>query len=256
MFFLGFSSWSDWRTREVDDRFWLICGVLCGGLTGYELYLLYITSFEAFTSMATLTAASTVLCFLFGLSFFYAGLFGGADAKALWCLGVSVPVYPYAFSNLLPLTRVLLPVFPLTVLLNALITVIPVSLYLALRNTWLLIKGKPLFKGLESESWLRKLALLFIGLKVPASSVKSMKYVFLLERRSPNGGKSLKIFTSSSENTDFNEVGRLAEQLGGDVWVTPALPLIVNITIGYLLALIVGDVPLLIVLRVLQLLRP
>ncbi|MEM2189034.1 MAG: hypothetical protein QXG35_06850 [Nitrososphaerota archaeon] len=192
--------------------------LLCGGLTGCELYLLHTINFKAFTSTITLTAASTALCLLFGFIFFRLSFFGGADAKALWCLGVSVPVYPYALSGFLPLTKVFLPLFPLTVLLNALTTAALTALYLALRNAWQLIRGKQLFKGLERESWLRKLTLIFIGLRVPASSVKSMKYVFLLERRSPDGGRSVKIFTSSGENTDFNEVGRLVNQLGGDVW--------------------------------------
>lgn len=254
--FLSYASWSDWRTREVDDRVWLTCGALCGGLTGCELLLFYLTSFKAFTSIAVLVAVSAFSCFLLGFILFYAGLFGGADAKAFWCLGVSVPMYPYALSNQLPLTKILLPAFPITVFNDALLTAALVALYLALRNALLLVKGKPLFKGLEREGWLRKLTLIFIGLRVPASSVKKMKYVYLLESQLPEGNRRVKIFTSSSEDVDFNEVGRLADQLGGDVWVTPALPLVVNITIGYILALIVGDIPLTIVLQMLQALRP
>jgi len=110
--FLLISSWYDYRTREVPNRVWVFFAP-----AGFALAVLHL-------SLSNLAGESVdlVLWLLsfavtsgISLALFYLGLFGGADAKALICLSIALPVYPASIQHGI---NVLTPLFPLAVLSN------------------------------------------------------------------------------------------------------------------------------------------
>jgi preflagellin peptidase FlaK len=85
-----YASWSDWKKREVSNKVWAVLAPLALLLTSiqYVLFdgdlLLYVLSFAVTSGLA--------------IVLFYAGAFGGADAKALICLSLALPQYPASLS--------------------------------------------------------------------------------------------------------------------------------------------------------------
>ena len=86
IFFFALGSIFDIRTREVDDWVWLVYGPIGLALTIIRLFL------DPSTLFITLISIALTTIFSFGL--FYFGLFGGADAKAVICLGLTLPLIP------------------------------------------------------------------------------------------------------------------------------------------------------------------
>ncbi|MBS7621161.1 prepilin peptidase, partial [Candidatus Bathyarchaeota archaeon] len=110
MAFLFYASWSDYKKREVSNSVWILFAPLAFALTFSEFFLF---DFEALPFYGLCFALTSI----FATILFYAGGFGGADAKALMCLALALPFYP---SELLkPLMGETSPImemfFPVTV---------------------------------------------------------------------------------------------------------------------------------------------
>jgi len=89
LLFFVVSSILDLRSREVDDRVWLAYGPIGLALTVLTLIV--------DPSRVTFTILSAVIACAIAFGLFYFGLFGGADAKAIMCLGLTVPLVPVDF---------------------------------------------------------------------------------------------------------------------------------------------------------------
>jgi len=166
---LTYTSISDWKKREVPNQIWIFT---------YPIACL-ITLIGKITELITLHTILTSLLFstILGLTLFFAGLYGGADVKALLFIGLSLPLNPF---NLTPTT---LP-FVFTVFCNAtlLCLVYPLAIFiLNLKDT---LRGKNMFEGLELSSkektWLffttRKISKEKISLKhLPAETIENKK---------------------------------------------------------------------------------
>ena len=148
--FLTFAAFSDFKTREVPDKVWLTYGPIALTLTLYRTY--------AEPSLLLLTAASIGFSVLiaFGLVFF--GLSGGADAKALMCLGLSLPLPPSVVS---PILGIVHPFYPIIVLVTGYLSSFSVAIWMIGKNAVSLTRGRSnLFEGLENDSmWKKALAL-------------------------------------------------------------------------------------------------
>jgi len=116
LLFLLYASWSDYKTREVSNNVWVLFAPPAFALTFVELFLFDFSALPLFGLCFGLTAA-------FAIILFYAGGFGGADAKALMCLALALPFYPRELFS--PFSGEVSPFmdkfFPLTVFSNAVV---------------------------------------------------------------------------------------------------------------------------------------
>jgi preflagellin peptidase FlaK len=238
--FLIYASWSDYKTREVSDKVWVILGPLALALTAFQFFVfipeLLITYFLSF-------AVTSVLALLI----FYAGGFGGADAKALICISLALPVYP---SHFLPQpSGVFSPIFPLTIFTNSVLFGALSVFYALFRNLfWKARNRRSLFEGLETESLGRKLLVLFSGFKVKVSKLEN-GHMLPLEDVDVNdkGNPKRKLLAYPKIDEQEEIIARIMdnakeEKVEGGVWATPGLPLLIFITAGLIFALAYGDI--------------
>jgi preflagellin peptidase FlaK len=217
---LAVGSWQDIKTREIDDRLWLVAGVAGGLLTVAE-----IATAPAYPLL--LAGFSILLTAILAFGIYFLGLYGGADAKALLVIALAMPVNTFAAS--------VLPIFPLTVFGNSLVIsllIIPACLVI---NALGAGKG-PLFAGVKASS-LKKAAAVFTGIRVSPQTAKSVHFN-LIEWPLPSGGSELKLFHRVEEVDETKRFVAGAKK----VWVTVAIPMIVFFLGGFILAALGVDI--------------
>ena len=243
---LGYSAYSDIKTREVSNRVWLIYLPTASIILCLRLFLnpqLLVTSLASIGVMASLS-------FLM----FYVGLFGGADCKAFICLSIALPTHPFQFQSLLGSIN---PIFPLTVLYTTYFLSLSTILYIVTKNLdWKYRRHNDFFKDLEEPSLSKRAIALLTGYKTNFETLREKVYLYPMEEISRDDAglhRRLRIFTSAE--ADKNELVRnLGEYLTGTdrehVWVTPGVPLLLFASTALILNAFVGDVLLWITFRV------
>jgi preflagellin peptidase FlaK len=237
--FFGLGSVLDLRSREVDDRVWLVYGPV--GL------LLTIATVFVDPSRIILTALSVGIAFLLAIGLFYFGLFGGADAKAVMCLGLTIPLVPRGFPGLLSYAH---PFFPIVVLVTGFLCSVLAAVWLGVENLFAYSRlGSAMFQGLEHESRWRKVLAMISGYRAEIDRLRSVFYLYPMEeivQTSDGGRRSFKLFVDAESDRDkmvsefTNEYSKL--NLQSQVWVTPGLPMLVFMTAGLLVTLVFGDI--------------
>ena len=228
---LSYASVRDVKDRAVGDLVWLAMAMAVAPAVAYEAHLGELP--------LTLVASSLSSCLLLGFIAYRLGLFGGADMMALWALGLALPDYPS--SSWFPLLGVAQPILSLGVFNNTVALAASTAIYILLRNLAYKAGGRALFEGVEASSAVKALALL-TGFKVRASRLDERSHVFILEEVEV-GRRRLKV-SFPARRAERQRLGVGAEerrQLGEEVWVTPALPLIAYMLAGLAVALILGD---------------
>jgi len=189
---------------------------------------------------------SFTVTFVLSIVLFYAGAFGGADAKALMCLALALPYYPV---YLLPNVAFFSPIFPITVFSNAVLLAAFTVVYALLRNTaWKFLTGTKLFAGLENESVWRKILVLTTGYKVKLATLEKNVHIYPLEdvMVKEDGLDQRRLLVFPKDETREATVARILSagqegKIQNGVWVTPGLPLLIFITVGLIVALLFGD---------------
>jgi len=193
-------------------------------------------------------ALSFVITAALSLILFYAGAFGGADAKALMCLSLALPFYPtYLLQQPLGFVS---PLFPLTVFTNAVLLASLSVFYALLRNLlWKSRTKRRIFEGFEKESVGRKILTLLCGYKVKIFKLEKVEHLYPLEDvyvdETGESKRKLLVFPKDEEREDI--IKRLLKardegKLENDVWATPGLPMLIFITAGLIVALAYGDI--------------
>lgn len=226
--FLSVGSVQDVRSREIDDRVWLIFSVAALALNSLGVFA------NAVEPVGWLIFAG--LQSLLFLLLYYSGVYGGADAKSLICLSL---MYPSSMEGLFTdLSTGRLPV-PFSTFNNAVTLTI---LYLPINLFWNLtmrMKGVKLFKGLEKENALRRVAALMLLRKVRFSNYRSNSNRFLLaEKRSRSGVRRI-VF---SRKIDGEKEGEQSFEEDDYVFTSFLMPFQVFMLIGFLLRLLYGDI--------------
>ncbi len=240
--FLLVSSWYDFKTREVPNRVWVFFAPIGFALAILQASLNVLAGENVDPVMWLLSFAVTSGM---SLGLFYVGLFGGADAKALICLSLTLPVYPSSIDYDL---NVLTPLFPLAVFSNAVLGSSSLVLVIVSYNLVKLVQsGGGLFDGLEGEPLWSKIIAFTTGFKVDPDKLKTGSHYIPLEYmyKGKDGGivRHLRVSPLLAEE-DPQENGCLEcfpEQVVGKVWATPGLPFLVFVTAGFLVALLFGD---------------
>ena len=210
-----YASYSDWVSREVDDKVWIISGVIGGALTALDLLLTW--------SLRYLILALISIGVGCGLAYaFYCfGFYGGADAKAVMVISIGLPLY-YPRMMLHPFTG-------LASLSNGLLISLMMPVSMLIINLSAILRGEDLFEGFEHESRIRKLAALFFGIRV--KDARRRKFWLPLEEEK-----------DGRRYFNFNILTfELEEPKRDDCWVTPGLPLLLFITAGLLIFIFLGD---------------
>jgi preflagellin peptidase FlaK len=247
--FLIYASWSDYKTREVTNRVWVIYAPIALMLTLAEILL----NEQGLLAKLPLFGLSFGVTAAFALILFYSGGFGGADSKALMCIALALPFstealfYPILPSGISPLSKIL---FPLTIFSNSVLFAAASGIYMLLRN---LIQrtttGTKLFEGtLAAKSIGKKILVLVTGYKAPVAKLKEKWHIYPMEDIEDNGENppERKLIVVPKDEGRNGIVERLSNaintgKIGNRVWVTPGLPMLIFITIGLIVALLFGD---------------
>lgn len=208
-----YASYQDWVSREIDDKVWVIGGGVGAALTGLDLAWSWSLVKLILTFMSI--GLSTGLAFMF----YYMGLYGGADAKAIAAISASLPIYypPVRFH----------PFTGLASLTNGLILSLILPVSFLLYNTYRIMRGDNIFRGFEHESRWRKAAAILFGTRVNHAG----RFWFPLEEEH----EGVRIFKFNLFSLD------LEENVREDSWATPGIPLLIFITIGLVIFLTLGD---------------
>jgi len=235
---LTLGSISDLRTREVPDKVWAVYAPIGLGLTIFRLFL--------DPSLLILTLASVGLSFLIGLGMVFFGLAGGADAKAMMCLGLALPLPPTIMNPALGFRH---PFFPIAVLATAYICSLSVAFWMLGRNlVQLTLEHVKLFDGFEKEPRWKKAIALLTGYRTSVERLRQTFYLYPMERvvEDENGARrALELYSSPDvdRDQDVAEFSASLQKVGlpASVWVTPGLPLLLFIFLGMLIVLVLGD---------------
>ncbi len=245
--FLLYASWSDYKTREVSNRVWAFYAPIALFLSLVELLLSDLSKLPFFGLSFGVTAA-------FAIILFYTGGFGGADSKALMCVALALPFFPEALftpifaSGVSPLAQNL---FPLTIFSNAVLFAAASGIYILLRNlVWRIKTGKKIFEGtLRSESIGKKIVVMITGYKVSVAKLKEKWHVYPMEDVEEDSENLLKrkLVVVPKDEGRKEIVERLSKavdagKIDAHVWATPGLPMLIFITIGFIVALLFGDI--------------
>ncbi|HEX58580.1 MAG TPA: hypothetical protein ENF26_00295 [Methanomicrobia archaeon] len=216
---LLYASYADVKTREISDVVWALMATCGVAFLAFDFSYGILQPSQVLKSVLVAAALAFLLLLL---------NFGGADAKALLAISVLFPSFPAFTASVPPLG-----VFVLSVLTNALVISLSTPLSLFFYNA---------FKGNFSP-------LMFLGYKVRVSELQAKKHIKLMhELRSCNGrsegtaGKyELRYVWGGIEPSD--EILKLLKQSGLlEVWVTPQMPFLVYLTIGFFIAATYGDI--------------
>ena len=210
---LAMASYFDIKYREVQDKFWIPFFIIGAVLTAYDYYIG--TPGFALVPLALSIGLTSGIAW----AAYFLHLYGGADAKAIMVLSLLFPVYQdvqslHGFGAFMSFTNSIL----LTALLPAAFLLI---------NLGKMSKGGKIFQGFEEESGFSKFKALFLGYRRKQAG----KYDFSLEKI-VDGKKRFHISLGKIDE-DFTK--------GSDIWVTPGIPLLVFVLLGFIVTVVVGD---------------
>ncbi|MGQ9468850.1 MAG: prepilin peptidase [Nitrososphaerales archaeon] len=211
---LSYASYSDWKKREVDDRLWILFSFI--GITLNIIELFPYSNPQLLILIITSISLSSLISFIL----YYFGFFGGADMKVLIAISLIIPVY-YPSNYLHPFTS-------LTSLTNGIFFTISLPPIFLILNIIRLISGKDIFSGFEGERLWRKILVCFLGYR--ASKADKSHFLMSLEKIA-DGKKRFHI--SFLKDEDFIS--------GQDIWVTPGIPLLIFISLGFISIILYGD---------------
>jgi len=236
--FFSLGSYYDLKAREVSDNVWLVYAPIGAALTIGRVILDPSTLF--------LTAISAAVTALTAFGLFYLGLFGGADAKAILCLGATMPLVPSSYPGIIGYVY---PFFPLVVTITSYLCSTLIIVWLGLSNLGRYIhRGERMFEGLSKESGWKKVLACITGYPVEQARLQSVFYLYPMEEvleTESEPRRVFKLFVSAEEDRSV-EVEKLESQFTrmgyiGKVWATPGLPHLVFMLIAILATLMLGD---------------
>jgi hypothetical protein len=106
------------------------------------------------------------------------------------------------------------------------------------------VKRKELFKETRARTWEKFLALL-IGYKVKMAEVEEKSYLYPIEKVLHKEGKITRTIKISLRLEDRKKLLSRLEELVGEedgIWVTPGIPMIFFIAMGFVFSLLFGNI--------------
>lgn len=229
--FLLYSCYTDVLTRRVSNQVWKIM------LVGGALFVIYDLLNGGLPALLKVALSGGII-FIFVYILFQLGGFGGADAKSLIVLAIIIPVYPVIELSgfTFPHQGVpLIDLFAFSVFGNAVLLTIVVPMSLFLYN---LLTLKP-------REIMEKPAYIFVGYKADISKLLN-SHIKLIEEYYLSGDEVKTKFRRGGADINEDTVSELEKfaangQMDRRVWVTPGLPFMIPITLGFFTAVFFGD---------------
>ena len=207
----------DWKFREIPDSLWIILIAFAIPLNVIQ-YIFFPHNYNLLFLIIQfiIVLGITVIMLFLG--------FGGADIKALIALSIMFPIYPNVW--IFPLLNEGFGIFALSVLSNSLLVAPAIALGLFFRNVLRREKGKIIYY--------------FIGYRVDVDNIP--KFHNLLEYIDENG-KIVRVIKAVEPDDEMLKRLKDAKNKGviDKVWVTPALPFLIFMTAGFVVAIVLGD---------------
>jgi preflagellin peptidase FlaK len=237
---LGYASYKDLKTREINDILWVVFGALGLVLDVYEVVT---------NSLPLLNLAPPLIfILLFALLTGYLGFFGGADLLAFITLGLLQPYTPRLVGSYIGFAPVF---FPSTLISNSIVVAASASILVLLENLSSSDRD-PLFSGHEAEPAWRKLVLLISARRVDILKVRGPPFQYPLEYRDSDTNE---LRLRLRPDLDDSRAMKIIEDLRGlnrpKIWVSHTLPFLVALLVGYVVSVTFGDVLLSIISRLL-----
>jgi len=231
--FLAIAAVYDLRIREVPDKVWLGYGLIALTITVVRLN----SGFESIYLMTISIVSSVILSVVMA----HLGVFGGADAKAMICLSLAVPLVPVEFRY--AVVWFLAPFFPLVILALGYLLSFSMALFFIVRNTCDYLRyGSSMFDGFHDESFVKKIFVVLTGYRCNIQMIKTAPFLYPMERIVPatEGLRrrfDLSFSIAGETDAPLSSLLKDLPSVGNPsmIWVTPGLPMIVF----FLLALIV-----------------
>jgi archaeal preflagellin peptidase FlaK len=229
---LGYASYTDIKTRRASNILWVIMGLVGGILLVYQMYLYSIHDIEMFELMKLYLIFIPFMIGLVYVLFQMRLIFGGADAKALMALAL---LLPFPVLNWIPTGSGLpsLPLFqgmvnnPLPycwgVFINALFLFLFIPIALLVYN---IVKKNFDFPHV------------FLGYKMSIDKAKE-EFVWPMEQITEDGEK--KFVYMPKEFDAEEELEKFIKKGYKEVWVTPKIPFMIPLLIGYISVFIFGS---------------
>ncbi|MCK4938634.1 MAG: prepilin peptidase [Methanosarcinales archaeon] len=229
--FLLYSCYTDILTRRVSNQVWKFM------LIGVALFVAIDIMAGGIPALVKLLI-SAIIIYVFVYIIFQLGGFGGADAKSLIILSILFPVYPQiqVLGTYFPLQGVpLIGLFAFSVFGNAVLLTIVVPLGMLAFNLTTLKPGEVL----------QRPAYLFVGFKTDISKLLG-RHIKLIEEYYLSDGEIHTRFRRNGVMIDDKTVEKLEEYVARGliprtVWVSPGLPFMIPITLGFFVAVFFGD---------------
>jgi preflagellin peptidase FlaK len=234
LFILAYACYSDIRTRSVSNIVWLVMlgvGIVFAG------YYAAVLGMPFFIPLVISLVISGVVSFIF----FRLGFFSAADAKAIICIALLFPAHA-EFSilsrNFPLLDTSVTGVFPLAliVLLNAVFIALLVPASLFFRN----------LRNLGLQELVRNTGICFVAYRVKIDDLMDVRFARLThEFVEINGGHLKRRYSLGGTPINSKTVQQLKayhgeQKVGAEVWVTPELPFILFISLGFLACCLLG----------------
>ena len=238
------ASISDLRTREVSNKLWLIYAPIAASLLLVRIAVA--SDIVKTTTDLTIPAAAT---FIVAFLLFQFGVMGGADSKALMCLGLCMPTFPSFLTPLWTAPFASFYPFPIAILTNSFLLSTTSALFLLTRNLGQKIHLKAgFFQGFEKESIFRKLLILLTSYKTTFSVLESKTHLYPVEKVDIVDSKPVRRFhlVSNAETDRDHLISGLQNYknqglFSNGVWVTPGLPHLVFMTASLVVTVFIGD---------------
>jgi preflagellin peptidase FlaK len=223
------ASYWDYRKREIEPVYWVYTGVI-GLILSTSMYKMGYISIN----VETYTVFSLIAVGIVGL-FYLLGYMGGADLYAVVFIAVTIPG---SLNNF----EVIPPIF-MTVIYAAMASAL-IPIYLCLYN---LISGKN-----RSIIFREKKGILLCFLGIPKRAkeyIESKGYWFPLTTYVDGVLVTRYSFHVEEEPDEHRkDISNLLRkniiEEDSVIWVTPGIPFVIFIFVGYILSIIISDIPL------------
>ncbi len=231
--FLLYACYSDLNTRKVPNKTWHLM-IFVG------IMLAFLDILDQGVDLLVRLSILVIFLSIFAYLLFRIKLLGGADTKAIIAISIFIPNFPLTPLKGIPF----LNLFVFSVFGNAVLLMLPLPLLLFLYN----------LTQLSLDDLKKDFFYSFLGYKYNISEMRN-RHIKIIERyNGQDDGNIIKRFVLRGADVD-DQTLRSMQQLAKDkkipekVWVTPDIPFMIPLTLGFIIALVYGDLMYLIILH-------
>lgn len=214
-FILFYASYTDIKTRRASNYLWVLMGLI-GGLLILIQYATNSFKGDEFLYLIFIPIMIVIVYVMFQMRL----IFGGADAKALMALAVLIPIQPEIYG--FPMSDSTIPAFSWVVFFNSLLVFMFIPIGLCILN---IIRRDIKFPHV------------FLGYKM---SIENAHETFVWPLEKFIDGKLKMVYMPKEFDMD-EELNEFERQNIKRIWVTPKIPFMIPLLIGFICAFIFGD---------------